>query len=113
MVAALRNTCAGEQLRLSSAARSRCHTFEVKKFSDAENIRSVYESAAHSRWAHFSYLVAEVPSSDYEFPERFVTELERFNIGLIFMWKEKDGWQFEEQEWESDRLNPEPEELNA
>ena len=29
------------------------------------------------------------------------------------MWKEKEKWQFEEQEWESDRLNPEPEELNA
>ena len=88
-------------------------TFEVKRFSDAENIRSVYETAAHSRWTHFSYLVAEVPSSDYEFSERFVSELERFNLGLIFMWKEKDKWEFEEQEWETERLNPEPEELNA
>jgi hypothetical protein len=91
-------------------------TFEVKRFSDAENIRSVYESAAHSRWAHFSYLVAEVPDSDYEFPERFASELERFHLGMIFMWKdkkEKSGWQFAEQEWETDRLNPEPEELNA
>ncbi len=57
-------------------------TFEVKRFSDAENIRSVYEAAAHSRWAHFSYLVAEVPNSDYEFPERFVSELEQLN-GLL------------------------------
>jgi hypothetical protein len=88
-------------------------TFEVKRFSDAENIRSVYETAAHSRWAHFSYLVAEVPSPDYEFPERFGSELERFHLGLIFMWKKKDKWMFEEQEWETDRLNPEPEELNA
>ncbi len=87
-------------------------TFEVKKFSDAEDMRSVYETAAHSRWAHFSYLVAEVPNPDYEFPERFVSELERFNLGLIFMWKKKDEWEFEEQEWETDRLNPEPEELN-
>jgi len=88
-------------------------TFEVKKFSDAENIRSVYEAAAHSRWAHFSYLVTEVPGPDFEFPERFVSELERFNVGLLFMWKERGKWQFEEQEWESDRLNPEPEELNG
>ena len=29
------------------------------------------------------------------------------------MWKEKNEWQFEEQEWESDRLTPAPEELNA
>jgi hypothetical protein len=88
-------------------------TFEVKKNSDAENIRSVYEAAAHSRWAHFSYLVTEVPNSEHVFPERFVSELERFNIGLIFMWKEKGKWSFEEQEWETDRLNPEPAELNG
>jgi hypothetical protein len=87
-------------------------TFEVKKFSDAEDMRSVYETAAHSRWAHFSYLVAEVPNPYYEFPERFVSELERFNLGLIFMWKKKEKWDFEEQEWETDRLNPEPAELN-
>ncbi len=88
-------------------------SFEVKKFSHAENIRSVYEAAAHSRWAHFSYLVAEVPGSDYEFPERFMSELERFKIGLILMWKDKEGWQFEEQEYETGRLNPEPKELNV
>lgn len=88
-------------------------TFEIKKFSQAENIRSVYEAAAHSRWAHFSYLVAEVPHVEHEFPERFMSELERFKIGMIFMWKEKDEWHFEEIESESDRLNPEPEELNV
>jgi hypothetical protein len=88
-------------------------TFEVKKASDAEDIRSVFESAAHSRRAHFSYLVVEVDGPEYEFPERFVSELERFSIGLIFMWKRKGKWDFEEQEWETDRLNPEPEELNA
>jgi hypothetical protein len=88
-------------------------TFEIKKFSDAEDIRAIYETAAHSRWAHFSYLVVEVPDGDYEFPERFMSELERFNLGLIFMWKEKGVWEFDEQEWETDRLNPDPTELNA
>jgi hypothetical protein len=88
-------------------------TFEVKKFSDAEDIGSIYETAAHSRWAHFSYLVVEVPDGEYEFPERFVSELERFNLGLIFMWKEKNNWQVEEREWDSERLSPDPTELNA
>lgn len=87
-------------------------TFEVKKIPDAEDIRSVYETASHSRRTHFSYLVAEVPGADYEFPERFVSELERFHLGLVFMWKKKDKWEFEEQEWETERLSPEPEELN-
>lgn len=88
-------------------------TFEVKRFSDSENLLSIYEAAAHSRWAHFSYLVVEVPNPDYELPDRFTSELERFGIGLIFMWKEKDQWHFNEQEGETDRLNPEPAELNG
>jgi len=88
-------------------------TFEVKKFSDAEKISSVYEAAAHSRWAHFSFLVAEVPDSEFEFPDRFMSELERFKIGLILMWKEKDQWQFGENEYETDRLEPAAEELNV
>ena len=29
------------------------------------------------------------------------------------MWKEKGECQFDRQEWESERLNPEPEALNA
>jgi hypothetical protein len=88
-------------------------TFEIKKSSDAEDIRSVFEAAAHSRWAHFSYLVVEVENGDYEFNERLISELERFNIGLVFMWKEKGTWQFNREEWESERLTPEPEALNA
>lgn len=89
-------------------------TFEIKKFSDSENIGAVYEAAAHSRWAHFSFLVVEVPNADYEFPERFMSELERFKIGLILMWKEKEKetWQFEETLYETSRLTPAPEELN-
>jgi hypothetical protein len=88
-------------------------TFEVKRFSDAQNIASVYEAAAHSRWSHYAYLVAEVPESGYEFPERFMSELERFKIGLILMWRDKVGWHFEQEEYETDRLNPDPRELDV
>lgn len=28
------------------------------------------------------------------------------------MWKKKGKWEFEEREWETERLNPEPEELS-
>jgi len=87
-------------------------TFEVKKFSDAENLLSVFEAAAHSRWAHYSYLVVEARDADDELPERFTSELERFHIGLIYMWKEKGKWQFERSVYETDRLTPEPKELN-
>jgi hypothetical protein len=85
-------------------------TFEVKKFEDAQNIASVYEAAAHSRWAHYAFLVAEVPTESYEFPERFVSELERFRIGLIMMWRENGNWKFEVYT-EAERLIPEPKEL--
>jgi len=89
-------------------------TFEVKRFTDAEDLRSVFEAAAHSRWAHFSYLVVEVPDSEYELPERIQSELERFNIGWLFMRRQKKGrWIFDEQEWETDRLTPEPDMINA
>lgn len=88
-------------------------TFEVKRFSDVQSISSVYEAAAHSRWAHFAYLVAEVPDVDHEFPERFMSELERFKIGLILMCRDKDGWHFEEEQYETARLTPEPKELDA
>lgn len=88
-------------------------TFEVKKFSDAQDIRSVYEAAAHSRWAHYSWLVVEVPDEEFEFPPRFMSELERFHLGLILMWKVKDDWDFAQQVWETERLNPDPTELNS
>lgn len=88
-------------------------TFEVKKFSDAENLLSVYEAAAHSRWAHYSYLVVEARDADDELPERFTSELERFHIGLIYMWREKGEWQFERSVYETERLAPEPKELNV
>jgi hypothetical protein len=39
-------------------------TFEIKRFEDAKEVTSVYEAAAHQRWAHLSYLVAEVPNLD-------------------------------------------------
>jgi hypothetical protein len=88
-------------------------TFEIKKSSDVEDIQCIFEAAAHSRRAHYSFLVVEVENSEYQFPDRLTSELERFNIGLICMWKEKGAWKFEQREWETDRLNPEPEELNA
>lgn len=87
-------------------------TFEVKRFADAQNIASVYEAAAHSRWAHFAFLVAETPQEDYKFPDRFISELQRFRIGLIVMWRENGTWKFSDST-EAVRLIPEPKELES
>lgn len=87
-------------------------TFEVKKFADVQNIASVYEAAAHSRWAHYAYLVGEVPEENYEFPDRFVSEVKRFRIGLMVMWLENGNWKFA-VDTEPERQIPEPKELES
>lgn len=87
-------------------------TFEVKKFVDAQNIASVYEAAAHSRWAHYAYLVAETPQEDYKFPDRFISELQRFRVGLMVMWRENGNWKFAVVT-EPQRLVPDPKELES
>ena len=87
-------------------------TFEVKRFADAQNIASVYEAAAHSRWAHYAFLVAETPQEDYKFPDRFISEVQRFRIGLIVMWRENGQWKFAVNT-DAVRLIPEPKELES
>lgn len=87
-------------------------TFEVKRFDDAQNIASVYEAAAHSRWAHYAFLVAEAPDDKFEFPERFISELERFRIGLMVIWRENGEWKFDVYT-DAERLSPEPQEQES
>lgn len=61
-------------------------TFEIKKSPD-EGIYGVFESAAHSAFAHRSFLLIQVPAddslSDDENFERTKSECERFGLGLI------------------------------
>ena len=57
--------------------------------------------------------VAEVPGDDFDFPKRFLSELERFKIGLILMWRDEEGWHIDEEQYETARLNPEPKELDS
>jgi hypothetical protein len=88
-------------------------TFEVKRFGDAEDILSVYETAAHSQQAHYSFLVVEVPSKESELPDSITSAVDRFPIGLMAMWRTKNGWQIEERAWDTERLNPDPSKLDA
>jgi hypothetical protein len=73
-------------------------SFEVKRYDDAGAIDSVYEAAAHSRWAHNSWLVAEdSQSTQQQYSERFRGELERFGVGLMTMKKQQDNsYKFDE-----------------
>ena len=59
-------------------------TFEVKPADDFR-IEGVFETAAHSRAAHRSYLVIHTPDGKPKIDkfERLVDECERFDLGLI------------------------------
>ncbi len=72
-------------------------SYEVKRYSDATSLSSIFEAASHSRWAHFAYLVVE-DSKDKPlvFSERFEKELARFGVGLVKMRKDNGGYKFEE-----------------
>jgi hypothetical protein len=56
--------------------------------------------------------VAEVPAEDYQFPDRFISELTRFRIGFILMWRENGEWKFT-ADTDPERLTPEPKELES
>ncbi|MCL4340141.1 MAG: hypothetical protein M1388_03300 [Thaumarchaeota archaeon] len=49
-------------------------SFEIKRADDTE-LSSVYEAASHQRWAHYSYLIIEVPNKELELPENLTTEV--------------------------------------
>jgi len=86
-------------------------TFEVKQHADEDDLRSVYEAAAHTRWAHNAYLVIEVPNAEYPVNERTTTELARFNIGLLAIYRKNGGYECIEK-LEPIRHEPDPKELN-
>jgi hypothetical protein len=86
-------------------------SFEVKPHDVAKDLASVYEAAAHSRWAHNSYLVVEAASKDELIDQSIEKECERLGVGLLRMFRGGDGYEFVEQ-LEPGMQTPDPEELN-
>ncbi len=68
-------------------------SFEIKRASDANRLESLYEAAAHGRWAHYPSLVVETASAEEEFPLRddILLELDRLKLGLYTMYNLGDG----------------------
>ncbi len=88
-------------------------SFEIKRFDEAAELDSIYEAAAHSRWVHNSWLVAEdSEATPRGFSKRFLTELERFGVGLIRMKKQQDESYRFEVELDPRYIPPDPEELD-
>jgi len=87
-------------------------SYEVKRAVDGVKIESVYEAAAHQRWAHWASLVIEQESSETEPADHVVSEVQRFNLGLYTMTRRK-GAGFEiRQVVEPSRADPPPENVN-
>jgi len=72
-----------------------CHTFEVKN-TKYRDIQGVFETAAHSMFAHYSYLLyelksAEYDSRDYSAFERHAELCKKFGLGLV-LFKDPSDW---------------------
>jgi hypothetical protein len=65
-------------------------TYEIKPAAEARKLESVYEAAAHGRWAHRSSLVIELREGDKP-EESILGEVGRFNLGLYTMHRQSQG----------------------
>jgi hypothetical protein len=67
------------------------YSYEIKRFTDAQKLESVYEAAAHQRWAHRASLVVELDHEAGELPDAMLDEIRRFRLGLYSMRRLEDG----------------------
>jgi len=87
-------------------------TFEIKPNIETA-IEGVYETAAHSAFAHRSYL-AFPESKEYDkspLYDRIVDECERFGLGLI-LFEDVANWDTYSFEVHAERKNPDPQAVN-
>lgn len=87
-------------------------TYEIKPAGQAQRLESVYEAAAHARWAHRTSLVIEQSSETGSLQDAIMDELQRFGVGLYVMWRREDGEFEAREELSPKRKSPEPEALD-
>jgi hypothetical protein len=66
-------------------------SYEIKRNADAQKLESVYEAAAHQRWAHRASLVVELDRDGGALPDAMLDEIRRFRLGLYVMRRRDDG----------------------
>jgi hypothetical protein len=89
-------------------------SYEIKRFADAQKLESVYEAAAHQRWAQRASLVVELDREAGALPDAILDEIRRFRLGLYAMGKRDDGSFDIREEIEPPRTDDaEPEDVNA
>lgn len=88
-------------------------SYEIKRAVDASKLESVYEAAAHGRWAHRASLVVEQADDEDAVPPSIFDEVRRFRLGLYAMRRRASGG-FEVREIVKPPLTHEsqPEDLN-
>lgn len=86
-------------------------TFEVKRNADAKDLASVYEAAAHARWAHNTYLVVEIANNDLDVDVSIRKECNRLGVGLLTVSRTHNKYYFAEI-LEPKRQEPAPEDLD-
>ncbi|MGA3041822.1 MAG: hypothetical protein ABSF54_13630 [Bryobacteraceae bacterium] len=88
-------------------------TFEVKPENDYR-IEGVFETAAHSRFSHKSYLVIYTPDGNptTEDFQRVKRECERFGLGLVTFTDAADASSYETLQ-EAGRREPDPADVNG
>jgi len=87
-------------------------SFEIKRAEDALNLGSVYEAAAHGRWAHRPSLVLEIDPSRGEPADRFLDEVRRFGLGLYYLSQDRGSALEVKQMSEPALQEPDPAQLN-
>lgn len=66
-------------------------SYEIKRWGDAKKLESVYEAAAHGRWAHRASLVVELDPQAGALPDALLDEIRRFRLGLYVMRARQEG----------------------
>ncbi len=87
-------------------------SYEIKRAEDAVKLESVYEAAAHGRWAHRASLVLEQLADESVDPS-ILDEVRRFRLGLYVM-RRRSGDGFDTREVVKPPLTQEsqPEDVN-
>lgn len=66
-------------------------TYEIKRYGEADKIESVYEAAAHGRWAHRASLVVESFADESPVSASVMAEVQRLGLGLYVVSHRPEG----------------------
>lgn len=85
---------------------------DIERVSDADDVRSIYEAAAHGRWAHRASLAVEQLENAPALSTDLIAEAERFGLGLYEMRRSEQGKWDVAQVREPDPREPDPQNLH-